>query len=852
MRRVVLAIIVISLLVTTTPRADELEHKIYLPLVSIFELDGTMGIWQFILPEATINHVLNPSAEAAGNYVALGGAVTRVTTYSKFGIRSYRVQTAAADQGLRMTNMAPLANATHYVSFLVRGTLPPNGLYVFCGNAVEATLLYAIDDEWSVYGRQVGAAQAVGQTAIDIRQTGAGAGDFYIDGIQVEEQSSRTTYCDGDQEGCEWLGIAHGSRSQRSALSRAGGVVTDFDDYFFEIDGMFGPGMSPITLNVDSFAILPGGELNSQKTNVRSFTLTGWVRGTSLENLHSHREELIDALKPNATPEDQPVVLRYVGSTVIKEISAFYETGLEGAIRAGFDCLEQNFSIRFLATDPNFYEIGESADILDSNDTATLRYCAGRLRSTGQWDDLGLTNNPTGGGAIRDIAIGPDKKIYFGGNFTGWNNIAGRDYIVRYDPISDAWETVGGAGAVNGTIYALAFGPDGTLYAGGLFTDLGNLNGDFLAQYDIATDTWTNVGIPDQGTAVIISVWKLIFDKNGNLLIGGSFLNWANIANADHFALWDGVNHNAVGAGGTGTVYAIAVDSQNNYYIGGAFVNWAGDPNADYLAWWNGTAWAAVNDTALNNLVWALTFSNDDILYISGSFTDLGGSNGDYIVRFTGSSFENLGTGLDGLGRDIAIAPDGTVYVVGDFSEAGGIILTDRMAKWNGASWAHLDVNLPGAITASYAIAIGDADPVIDRNYDIWLGFDNTGAGDLAGLIIAVNGGTEDAYPRITVSRVGLTSAVLKEVRNETLGLELLFDYALSDGETLTIDLKPTNKSIISSFFGSRPDAILPNSDFGTWRLQSGANDVSCFIDVVGAPTIEAAIVWSDSYWSAD
>lgn len=859
MRRAAFAIVIISLL-AVSPQANELEHKIYLPIVLKLELDGTMGIWNFILPEATINHVLNPSAEIAGNNANPGGStVTRVTTYSKFGIRSYRVQTAANGQGLRMNNMAPLANAPHYVSFFVRGAIPAGGLTVFMGNGVVATLLYDIDDEWSVYGRLVPAAQSVGQTTVDIMQNGVGAGDFYVDGIQVEERSARTTYCDGDQEGCEWLGAAHASQSQRSALSRAGGVVTDFDDYFFEIDGMFGPGMSPITLNVDSFAILPGGELNSQKTNVRSFTLTGWVRGTSLPDLHSHREELINALKPNATPEDQPVVLRYIGSTVIKEISAFYETGLEGAIRAGFECLEQNFSIRFLATDPNFYEIGESAEILFTSDTVMFRYLLGRLRATGQWDNLGVAApGAVGAEPITAIIVGPDKMIYFSGDFTGWDGTGGAgsiDMVGRYNPLTGGFEQLGNAGDFGNIVLDLIFGPDGTLYAAGGFNVAGGDVADYLAFWNGAA--WATVGVPVAGTAAITNASALAFDNNGILLVGGNFTRWADIGNADYIVQWDPIAAaysliGGVATGGTGVVLEIVIDSLDNIYIGGNFLNWNGDGDADRWARWDGAAWASVDAIPSTGTVFAMAITGDDVIYLGGAMTNMEGiPEADYIVGFDGQAIFTLGMEpADDWVTHIDIAPDGMLYASGLFTEIGGITLADRMAKWNGTSWAHLDADLPGA-TMVDTIRVGIQDPVVETNYDLFVGFRGTGNGTLAGIVTVTNGGTEDAYPRITIERTGGTSAVLEEIRNETLGLELLFDYGLLNGETLTIDLKPTGKSVISNFFGPRPDAILPNSDFGTWHLQSGDNEVSCFVNVVGA-AIEAAIIFSDPYWSAD
>ena len=120
------------------------------------------------------------------------------------------------------------------------------------------------------------------------------------------------------------------------------------------------------------------------------------------------------------------------------------------------------------------------------------------------------------------------------------------------------------------------------------------------------------------------------------------------------------------------------------------------------------------------------------------------------------------------------------------------------------------------------------------------------------GLVSVTNDGTAPAYPKIVFARSGGTLATIKTLRNETTGKEILFDYDLSDGETLTIDLAPLQKSAISSTFGRRLDAVLGSSSFGSWLLQPDSNDVTAFVDVTGGPTVTAYMVWKDVYKSFD
>jgi len=66
------------------------------------------------------------------------------------------------------------------------------------------------------------------------------------------------------------------------------------------------------------------------------------------------------------------------------------------------------------------------------------------------------------------------------------------------------------------------------------------------------------------------------------------------------------------------------------------------------------------------------------------------------------------------------------------------------------------------------------------------------------------------------------------------------------------VDLNPQAKDIASSFFGKRLDAVLANSDMGQWRLRPGRNDVTCFVDTTGSPTITAWLQWRDTYNGLD
>jgi hypothetical protein len=237
-------------------------------------------------------------------------------------------------------------------------------------------------------------------------------------------------------------------------------------------------------------------------------------------------------------------------------------------------------------------------------------------------------------------------------------------------------------------------------------------------------------------------------------------------------------------------------------------------------------------------------------LYAIGEWDTIDGTTADSIARYDGQAWFALSSGINGQGTDIAIAPDENIYIGGTATLAGGQAIFDGMAIWNGSSFAPLDVNLPGS-TALVSYAFRPA-PVVVQNFSTYVGFDNTGGGTIAGLTTATNGGTEFAYPQIVIARTGGTSLRIKTIRNEITGKTLWSNYTLLDGETLTIETSPRAQSIVSSFFGDKPGAVLAGSALGEWGLQQGANSITLYTIPGGGSVTTAYLLWRDTYWSID
>lgn len=836
-----LPILILWFLLCLPTQADA---PIYLPILwgNPCNEVSTVSNWKVIVPYPTTNLMANPSAEISGNYAALSGAtVTLDSGYQHYGLYSYNVQTASDNQGISFTLFTALHNTTTYVTMRVRGTLPASWDWSLNNvTYTSPTLLEAIDGTWSLYGLSFPGAQASGSTTLYVRQNGSGSGNFNLDGIQVEELSTWTTYCDGTQPGCAWNGAEHASSSSRSAYSRAGGIVYDLeDDYGLKISGMSGSGTAPQELFVDSYSQLPGGELNTIKTNSRVITLTGVITGTSDSNFHAIKQALKSILAKDSVPQDQngyqPIRLRYTGATVHKEIQVHYEGGLEGEISADKPCAWEDVAIRFIAPNPYWYEIGESAALLDTNDNATFRTVAGRLRSSGQWSSLGPPNASGTYTSVRAIAEDA-TYVYIGGNFLNFDNIANADYIVRYNKSTGVYSALGSG--LNNVVHAITIAPNGDVYIGGEFTNAGGIAAaDYLTRWD--GSAFNAVGTPNTGAAVIVNVFALLFDGAGNLYIGGNFANWNDIANADNIVKWDGSAYSALSTGLNGQVrdLALGIDG-TRIYLAGAFttINRAG--------YWNGSSFVQIS-SVFDDEALGIAVDSTGLVYIGGQFAN-------FIYTWNGSGLSTLGGGVNDDVHKIKIAPDGVAYVSGIFTQAGGISLGDRIARWNGFAWSHLDIDLPGTPVVYRAIPSKYTDPVIPQKYDLFIGFDTTGTGNFAGQANAVNGGTVPTYPKVIFNRSGGTTATIQTVKNEQNGQEILFNYSLLNGETLTVDLTQTKKSINSSFFGSRQDAVLKNSDFGNWHLLPGSNQITSFVSTTGSPTITAYLLYKDQYDSQD
>jgi len=289
--------------------------------------------------------------------------------------------------------------------------------------------------------------------------------------------------------------------------------------------------------------------------------------------------------------------------------------------------------------------------------------------------------------AVYDDGSGP--ALFAGGDF----NMAGgapASYLARWDGTS--WSDVGGG--LSFTARAMVAHDDGSgpaLFVAGSFTSAGGVSASRIAKWD--GTSWTRLR---NGTVSTIHALSVYDDGGGAALYAGGVFTSASGAGARRVARWDGAAWSGLGTGLNHDVFALAPFDDGSgpaLYVGGTF-SVAGDVSALRFARWKDSVWSAFGD-GLHDPVTALETYDDGsgpALYVAGLFTRPLQVPSDRVARWDGSGFSSLGVGPDAEVRALEVFDDGggpALYAGGDFTHAGGGP-ANRIARWDGTGWAPL------------------------------------------------------------------------------------------------------------------------------------------------------------------
>ena len=190
---------------------------------------------------------------------------------------------------------------------------------------------------------------------------------------------------------------------------------------------------------------------------------------------------------------------------------------------------------------------------------------------------------------------------------------------------------------------------------------------------------------------------------DGRLYLGGEFSRAGGLA-ADGIVMWNGSQWvglgKGLGDGFSGVVYAVAVDSDGTVYIGGDFsevVQQNGSVvDASNLARWDGSSWEALG-TGVDGEVHTLTFDESGTLFIGGAFSRDGSGEFELskVAAWDGSNLSSIGNGLGTFSgvvvRTFDFDSQGNLY-------AGGSELAGGVFRWDGQSWQSFGARHQGTI----------------------------------------------------------------------------------------------------------------------------------------------------------
>jgi hypothetical protein len=793
-----------------------------------------MGLWSFVLPEATTNLISNPSFEVGTTgWTAVGGSIARSSAKQTKGLYSLAVTPTGAGDGVYCA--LTLETTTEYTFSIDVWGAAGVDYRIYLYDVTAAAILgsavsFEADGNWRRY---VVTATTGANTSIRVyvEVVDASIADFYIDAAQIEEKGYATTYCDGDQDGCAWAAGEHSSTSARSAQSAAGGRVIDLNSagYELEVRASIGVGHAPIELIESLPAQGIGGDFQDQVIRPRDFQLVGTIPGTDRADYHTNRLNLINAFNPHRLASKQPVQLRYNLSGRSAAIDGYYVDGLGKNQQAG-PTLEE-IALRFRAENPLFRAVtghnngdrcgGQGALAATvQQELASVNYIIQRTPG-GVWQKLGTGLN----GLPNAFVIGPDGTLYAGGEFTTAGG-GGANRIAKWD--GSSWSALGSG--LNGIVHALAFGPDGSLYACGAFTTAGGGAANRIAKWD--GSSWSALGSGLNGVAYALAV-----GPDGTVYVGGSFTTAGGGA-ASCIASWDGSSWSALGAGMNDIVYTLVVGPDGTLYAGGAFTT-AGGGAANRVAAWNGSAWSALN-SGLNGTVWASAIGPDGTLYVGGAFTTAGGISAIGIAKWNGTKWSPMYTVTGNVWGMHISPPTNELFAAGNISYANGIP-AKLVASWRGSQWYPIDMTLPAAATEARGI-------IVSPDGHLTIGFDNTGT--VVSSVVTTSGtltnsGSCNAYPIFKTVGPGR----IYKIENVTTGEIIDFNIDLLDGETVILDMRPGKKTVTSTFRGNVIHTIREGSDLKGFHLMPGENAVSIFVDDA---TAEAFLLWEEFHWSID
>jgi hypothetical protein len=331
--------------------------------------------------------------------------------------------------------------------------------------------------------------------------------------------------------------------------------------------------------------------------------------------------------------------------------------------------------------------------------------------------------NPLSGYSVAALAVAPDGSIYVGGQFDNAGGLS-RQNIAKLSSTTGAADPSWSADA-DGSVSALVVDGSGRLYAGGDFDQIGGQvrNGiaRLLADGEVDTAWYSFVGnpgyvlamalsdagelyvggafnphggLPDFGNVVkirdngsidgswmpVTNQWVRAIDvsSTGLVAIGGEFSTVDDELRMG-FAEVDagGITTSASDAELPGKVSAIAVQPNGGTILGGTFLKGDGLARSNLLRIMPGGEVDPIWNPSPNNIVDRVTTDGNDLVYVAGRFSKIGGVQRARLAKLSGAGAGDAdpiwGSVQGGYVYAMSLDIDGNLYLGGNFLAVGGV-----------------------------------------------------------------------------------------------------------------------------------------------------------------------------------
>ena len=345
--------------------------------------------------------------------------------------------------------------------------------------------------------------------------------------------------------------------------------------------------------------------------------------------------------------------------------------------------------------------IGGAFTTLQPNGAAdwTLRKYAARLNTDGTVDaSFNLDLSEQAGNRVDSLRLQSDGRLLIGGTFTSLQPVGAASRVVRRDFARllssgqvDAGFDSSAGGASGAVVNALAVQPDGRVVAVGSFADLGGAKSTNIARFRAE-------GTPDPDFSPVLAtdgpVHAVVVRTSGapvpTQLSGFAWLN-ANGTLRAAFA--------AAGARLSGEIAAVAIDREGRLLVGGSFANLGNAAGGNLARFRADGSLDASFTPAPNGAVTGIIVQPDGRIVVTGSFTTVAGTARNRMARIddNGSLDVTFDPGANARIATIIRQADGKFVVGGDFTS-----FTPNLTSTSVARNYLARVNEDGTIDANY------------------------------------------------------------------------------------------------------------------------------------------------------